>query len=59
MKIRPLIAALVLLALAFSVARALASRPGVGLLELAVGIALVGVLAFGTAHFGRRALGRA
>ena len=57
MKLRPLIWAGVLVAVAFSLARALVTHDGVGRLEYVVGIALVVVLAGAALRAGRRAVG--
>jgi len=56
MKLRPLIWAGLLVAMAFSLARALATQDGVGPLEYIVGIALVVVLAGAALRAGRRAV---
>jgi hypothetical protein len=56
MKLRPLIWAGFLVAMAFSLARALATQDGVGPLEYIVGIALVVVLAGAALRAGRRAV---
>ena len=57
MKLRPLIWAGVLVAVAFSLARALATHDGVGPLEYVVGIVLVVLLAGAALRAGRRAVG--
>ena len=57
MKLRPLIWAGLLVAVAFSLARALVTHDGVGPLEYIVGIALVVVLAGAALRVGRRAIG--
>jgi hypothetical protein len=57
MKVRPLIWAGLLAAVAFSLARALVTHDGVGPLEYIVGIALVVVLAGAALRAGRRAVG--
>jgi hypothetical protein len=56
MKLRPLIWGLLLAAAAFSLARALATHDGVGVIEYVVGVALVVVLAAAAFRAGRRAV---
>ena len=56
MKLRPLIWAGLLVAVAFSLARALATHDGVGPLEYVVGIVLVVLLAGAALRAGRRAV---
>jgi membrane protein DedA with SNARE-associated domain len=56
MKLRPLIWAGLLVAMAFSLARALVTHDGVGPLEYIVGIAVVVVLAAAALRAGRRAV---
>jgi len=56
-KLRQLIWAGLLVAVAFSLARALVTHDGVGPLEYIVGIALVVVLAGAALRAGRRAVG--
>ena len=55
MKKLPLVMALGMFALAFNVARALFVHEGVGPIEWIVGLALVGLLAYGTQHYARLA----
>jgi hypothetical protein len=59
MKLRPLIFALLLMAMAFSLARALLSRDHVGGFEYLVGAALLAVMVLGVLRFSRQATGRA
>ena len=56
MKLRPLIFGLLLAAAAFSLARALVTHDGVGVLEYVVGIALVALLGIAALRAGRRAI---
>jgi membrane protein DedA with SNARE-associated domain len=56
MKLRPLIWAGLLVAMAFSLVRALVTHDGVGPLEYIVGVALVVVLAGAALRAGRRAV---
>jgi hypothetical protein len=56
MKLRPLIWAGILAAVAFSVGRALVTHDGVGALEYVVGIALVVLLAGAALSAARRAV---
>jgi hypothetical protein len=56
MKLRPLIWAGILAAVAFSLGRALVTHDGVGAIEYVVGIALVVLLAGAAFRAGRRAV---
>jgi hypothetical protein len=53
MKLAPIVKALLLAAMGFSLARALLLHDGVGALEWVVGAAAVGALGAGAAHFAR------
>ena len=50
----PIVKALVLAAIGFSLARALFVHDGVGVLEWLVGAAVVGALSVGAGHFARQ-----
>ena len=55
-KLRPLILALLLAAVAFSLGRALVTHDGVGPLEYVVGIVLIALLVIAAFRHGRRAI---
>jgi hypothetical protein len=59
MRSRPLFLALLLVAMAFSLARALVTRDNVGPFEYVVSVVLLAVLVFGVLRFSRRATRRA
>jgi hypothetical protein len=58
MKFWPMVCTVAVAALAFSLARALATHDGVGPFEYATGIVLVALLAFGTLRVARHAVRR-